>query len=89
MAAQLHKYGPMSISVDASAWQYYRGGVLRASACGRRLDHAVQLVGFNVGHGYWIVRNSWGERWGEHGFIRLQFGHNTCGMSDYGTLAVA
>merc|ERR1711953_962612 len=39
------------------------------------LNHAIQLVGYgsDPDHGdFWLVRNSWGSTWGEHGYIRLQ-----------------
>jgi len=79
MASFLASNSPMSIIVDASSWSSYSGGVL--SDCGQDLDHAVQAVGYDLGQGYWIVRNSWGEDWGENGFIRLKFGQNTCGLT--------
>jgi len=72
---------PASIIVDANAWSFYRGGVMTAAQCGYSTDHAVQAVGYDTTAGYWIVRNSWGPRWGENGYIRLQFGHNTCAMT--------
>ena len=40
-----------------------------------QINHAVQLVGYgtNADEGdYWILRNSWGEGWGEGGFMRLR-----------------
>ena len=73
------------LRVDASLWDDYTGGVLKASACSANyldLDHCVQ-VGLRQ-HGpepYWIVRN-WPPAWGESGFIRLQFDANTCGLAD-------
>jgi len=83
MAAFLAANQPMSIIVDASSWSSYSGGVLTADQCGQSLDHAVQAVGYNGldTNGYWKVRNSWGSDWGENGFIRLQFGANTCGLT--------
>jgi C1A family cysteine protease len=81
MASYLAANSPMSIIVDASKWSYYRSGVMTAAQCGLSLDHAVQAIGYDTGAGYWIVRNSWGTSWGESGFIRLQFGHNTCGIT--------
>jgi len=81
MAANLAAISPFSIIVDAQQWQYYKGGVLPNSQCGRALDHAVVAVGYNRGGNYWRVRNSWGAGWGEQGFIRLKWGADTCGIT--------
>jgi len=67
--------GPIAISVDAS-WGMYEGGIFEPTAGGIKttIDHAVQLVGYGSDNGvdYWTVRNSWGEYWGESGYIRLR-----------------
>jgi len=75
--------GPPSICVDASSWSSYTGGIVMGSQCGTSLDHCVQLVGYDSDYytPYWTVRNSWGPDWGESGFIRLQYGQNTCGVA--------
>jgi C1A family cysteine protease len=79
---------PLSICCDASQWQYYTGGVLTADQCGLSIDHAIQLTGYSPSQGgYWIVRNSWGADWGENGFIYLQYGSNTCGITSEVTAA--
>lgn len=48
------------------------------------VNHAVVIVGygkvenkaeikgqFKICHEYWLVKNSWGHKWGEHGYFRL------------------
>jgi cathepsin F len=81
---------PLSICCDASQWQYYTGGVLTADQCGLSIDHAIQLTGYSSDQGgYWIVRNSWGTDWGLSGFIWLQYGSNTCGITSEVTAATA
>jgi|GEM_PF-6828796 len=44
-------------------------------------NHYIMLVGYNDTGGYWIVKNSWGEEWGEDGFFKLGYGE--CGISKY------
>jgi len=75
---------PLSICADAEPWQDYQGGILTAAQCSTSIDHAIQLTGYNPSQGgYWIVRNSWGASWGESGFIWLQYGQDTCGITSY------
>jgi C1A family cysteine protease len=81
---------PLSICVDAEPWQFYSGGIMKASQCGTSLDHCVQITAYDTSAAtpYWKVRNSWGTDWGESGFIRLEYGHNTCGVAIEPTTAV-
>jgi C1A family cysteine protease len=85
MADNLVSWAPLSICVDARYWQDYQGGIFSEWQCDDvpLLDHCVQAVGFNTTAPipYWIVRNSWGTNWGEDGYIRLQYGTNTCGLT--------
>merc|ERR1712224_318431 len=83
---------PVSVCVNAGAWNDYTGGVLTSAACGSMAadeqDHCVQAVGFNATAStpYWIVRNSWATTWGEDGYIRLEMSKNTCGLADDATI---
>jgi len=90
MMSNLVNWGPLSICVDAEPWQDYTGGILMAADCDTQLDHCVQLVGYDLTQStpFWIVRNSWGADWGENGYIRLQYGQDTCGCADEATSCV-
>merc|ERR1711879_217851 len=86
MLAQIQK-SPMSVCVDATLWQTYQGGVITASSgCGTEIDHAVQATGYNAEGNYWIARNSWGETWGEDGFVWVEYGANVCGITSQATI---
>jgi len=83
---------PLSICVNAGAWNDYVGGVMTSKACGNMgaeyPDHCVMATGFNTTAPtpYWIVRNSWASTFGEEGYIYLEMAENTCGLADDATI---
>ncbi|XP_071110333.1 cysteine proteinase 1-like [Haliotis cracherodii] len=94
MAASLVKYGPLSVAMDASRLQFYHRGVYNPIDCSKTaLDHAVLVVGFGSEkeifktHEYWKVKNSWGLKWGEDGYFKIQRGEGMCGINTQVTTA--
>lgn len=86
--------GPLAVGIDSSTWSFslYQSGIFDDPACSStQLDHGVGLVGFGVEDEtkYWIVRNSWGESWGEDGYIRMIRKDNQCGIATEATLPYA
>jgi len=60
--------GPLAIAIDAENWEYYTGGIWKCSPSGD-VNHAVLLVGYTADGLSWIVKNQWGDDWGENGYI--------------------
>ena len=70
--------GTLSSSIDTSGLHFYSSGIY--SGCGPNYDtgHAINIVGVNVTGGYWIIRNSWGDWWGEKGYFKLKLVRICC-----------
>ena len=77
----------VGVECDSHEFMFYKSGIIsNATACGDQTDHAVIVVGYGTGTAeehhrpYWIIKNSFGEGWGEEGYARLARGEGTFGM---------
>ncbi|ESQ33966.1 hypothetical protein EUTSA_v10009660mg [Eutrema salsugineum] len=89
---------PVSVSIDADGpgFMHYSGGVYDEPYCGTSVNHAVTFVGYGTspeGIKYWLAKNSWGESWGENGYIRIrrdvEWPQGMCGVAQYAFYPVA
>jgi C1A family cysteine protease len=92
---RLAKSGPFHISmtVKKNEMGSFKSGVFKAAdgACkpGENVNHGLLLVGYGekLLEGdrkptkFWVIQNSWGERWGEEGYLYVERGVNICGFA--------
>jgi cathepsin L len=78
----LLEHGPLAIAVNATdLFLAYHSGVFNEHDPGQ-INHAVLLVGWDDSkgsRGAWRIKNSWTTRWGEHGFMWIEYGSNKVG----------
>jgi hypothetical protein len=68
LKSHLCQFGPLGIALRAdSALQNYRPGTVWRSPAGQ-VNHAVTLIGWSDQRKAWLIKNSWGEGWGEKGY---------------------
>jgi parallel beta-helix repeat protein len=57
---------------------YYTKGIYQHRWGHVRGAHYMAIVGYNDDPGYWIVKNSWGVNYQDHGWINIKYGE--CGI---------
>jgi hypothetical protein len=85
--AEIYARGPVATTINADPLRDYEGGILDDESASTSTNHIVSIVGFgkdsDTNQDYWIIRNSWGEYWGEMGFARIAAGKNMLGIEDH------
>ncbi len=70
----LVNYGPVAARMYVyEDFKNYTGGVYSYESGDFLFAHSVLLIGYNDSGNYWILKNSWGDEWGEDGFFRLDY----------------
>merc|ERR1712050_136002 len=76
MMKEIYARGPIACGIDANPLLNFESGVI--SQKGGFVDHVISVVGWGTDDEtdstYWWVRNSWGEFWGEMGYVRVAQG---------------
>jgi len=85
----VYRYGPVATNMALyEDLDRYEDGVYRCDGKSREMGgHWVLIVGWAdrpdlPGGGYWICRNSWGEKWGDGGYFKSAYGDIT-GIDDF------
>lgn len=89
--AAVQKFGGLVAAADkgSSAFQFYSGGILKCGSGHLPEDGTLLIIGYGeeAGQKFWIVQNSWGSAWGEHGYAKVADGE--CGLgTDIGPVAL-
>merc|ERR1712187_446267 len=74
----------VAVALESLGLFFYSTGIFRDKYCETpaAVDHAVTLVGYHKDA--WIIKNSWGEEWGEKGYVRMARDlPSHCGVADY------
>ncbi|XP_072338891.1 procathepsin L-like [Scyliorhinus torazame] len=87
------KTGPIAVAIDASGpFRWYKRGIYKYSRCKNHgVNHAVLVVGYGRERRgkYWLVKNSWGTRWGNGGYIKMAKGVWTnCGITRHAIVPI-
>jgi len=100
MMKEIMRGGPVIVAFQApSSLFYYTGGIFTGPPpkhegvtengvrYWEQTNHAVVAMGWGEenGHKYWIIKNTWGPKWGEKGYFRIQRGTDECGIESMAT----
>ncbi|HKQ07146.1 MAG TPA: C1 family peptidase [Blastocatellia bacterium] len=82
--AQLKKalieHGPLAMPIRGdNCFKVYQGGVFNGHNMGFP-NHVMVLIGWDDAKQAWLIKNSWGVRWGEKGFAWVAYGSNSIGL---------
>lgn len=87
LARAIYTYGIWAVQLGYSfEFAFYKGGIFEPLFCETEfVVYDLLLVGYGEENGkkFWILKNSWGENWGEKGYMRLaNTGKNLCGVAN-------
>merc|ERR1711936_1275467 len=83
----VYKYGAVATGIYASdrGLSNVNKGVFDQCST-TKINHAVTVVGYGTWcqgsncKDYWLIKNSWGDNWGDGGYVKIARGKGACGI---------
>ncbi|MCK4935929.1 MAG: C1 family peptidase [Elusimicrobiales bacterium] len=70
----LVEYGPMPTALMVyEDFMHYKSGIYSHVTGNKLGGHAVVVIGYNDAEKYFIVKNSWSEKWGDEGYFKIAY----------------
>ena len=83
---EIYENGSVAAAFDVyEDFEDYSSGIYQHVTGDYLGGHAVKIIGWGVDDQnvkYWLIANSWNERWGENGYFRMLRGEDECGIED-------
>ncbi|GAB6027586.1 hypothetical protein CHUAL_001829 [Chamberlinius hualienensis] len=87
--------GPVSVTIDSNhrSFQFYSHGIYNEPQCDPDVvSRGVLAVGYDIdstGQEYYIVKNTWGTKWGIDGYIWIARNkNNICGIASFASFPI-
>ena len=77
------RYGPTAVSINVGQDFFdYDSGIYNGmcSSKPKEADHGILIAGYEKDA--WLIKNSWGESWGQDGYAYMRKGKNLCGIAN-------
>jgi C1A family cysteine protease len=92
----LYNAGPINVVLDSLNDSFYRysSGIYYEEKCNdenRMPTHAILLIGYGTenGHDFWTIKNSFGTKWGESGYMRIARNRNNhCKIASFNLIPI-
>jgi len=79
--------GSLSVAFEVTnRFQSYSSGIFKDTTCTGWPNHAVTAVGYTPD--FVLVKNSWGSRWGDQGFVKFARNHHNCDLWEYSSYPI-
>lgn len=83
----IYKWGPLSSAmiIYPDFYEYDGKSIYKWNGKGEKIGgHAIEIVGWGQEENlpFWIIKNSWGDKWGDKGYFKIIRGINECKIEE-------
>lgn len=83
----IYKWGPLATAMNIypDFYEYNGIDIYSWNKKGDKIGgHAIEIVGWGQEKNipFWIIKNSWGDKWGDKGYFRIMRGNNECKIEE-------